>query len=81
MWLFLSLSYEKHGAGRAISRQAAKKKFSLSDREKATGGVQCRKDADAIDETAIIFSAFPSPGGMPLNTFCAMTLAFYNTTV
>ncbi len=40
-----------HGAGRAMSRGAAKKKFTLEDHAKATEGVECRKDADVIDET------------------------------
>ena len=40
-----------HGAGRAMSRGQAKKEFSLEDHAKATEGVECRKDADVIDET------------------------------
>jgi tRNA-splicing ligase RtcB len=46
-------SYESssHGAGRAMSRNAAKKRFSLEDHARATEGVECRKDADVIDET------------------------------
>lgn len=40
-----------HGAGRAMSRGAAKKKFTLEDHIAATAGVECRKDADVIDET------------------------------
>ena len=40
-----------HGAGRAMSRGAAKKKFTLEDHAKATEGVECRKDAEVIDET------------------------------
>lgn len=40
-----------HGAGRAMSRGQAKKQFSLDDHEKATRGVECRKDADVLDET------------------------------
>jgi tRNA-splicing ligase RtcB len=34
-----------------MSRGAAKKVFSLEDHEQATEGVECRKDADVIDET------------------------------
>lgn len=45
---FMSCS---HGAGRAMSRGAAKKRFTLEDHAKATEGVECRKDADVIDET------------------------------
>jgi tRNA-splicing ligase RtcB len=46
-------SYESssHGAGRAMSRTAAKKLFSLEDHARATEGVECRKDANVIDET------------------------------
>lgn len=40
-----------HGAGRRMSRAAAKKQFTLADHEAATVGVECRKDADVIDET------------------------------
>jgi len=45
---FMSCS---HGAGRAMSRTEAKKRFSLADHEAATAGVECRKDAEVIDET------------------------------
>ena len=34
-----------------MSRSQAKKQFSLEDHEKATAGVECRKDAAVIDET------------------------------
>ncbi len=40
-----------HGAGRAMSRGEAKRRFSLADHEAATAGIECRKDADVIDET------------------------------
>jgi tRNA-splicing ligase RtcB len=40
-----------HGAGRAMSRTEAKKRFSLEDHRRATEGVECRKDAEVIDET------------------------------
>jgi tRNA-splicing ligase RtcB len=40
-----------HGAGRAMSRAAARKRFTLADHAAATEGVECRKDADVIDET------------------------------
>ncbi len=38
-------------AGRAMSRTAARKRFSLADHAAATAHVECRKDADVIDET------------------------------
>jgi tRNA-splicing ligase RtcB (3'-phosphate/5'-hydroxy nucleic acid ligase) len=40
-----------HGAGRKMSRNAARKLFTLSDHIAATAGVECRKDAQVIDET------------------------------
>jgi tRNA-splicing ligase RtcB len=40
-----------HGAGRKMSRTEAKKRFSLEDHIAATAGVECRKDAEVIDET------------------------------
>lgn len=40
-----------HGAGRAMSRTEAKRRFSVEDHERGTAGVECRKDAGVIDET------------------------------
>jgi len=40
-----------HGAGRAMSRGEAKRRFTVADHEQATNGVECRKDKDVIDET------------------------------
>ena len=39
-----------HGAGRKMSRNQAKKLFTSLDLEFQTAGVECRKDADVIDE-------------------------------
>ncbi len=39
-----------HGAGRKMSRSEAKRRFTVDDLKKATEGVECRKDADVIDE-------------------------------
>lgn len=39
-----------HGAGRKMSRGAAKKQFTTADLAVQTAGVECRKDADVIDE-------------------------------
>ena len=39
-----------HGAGRKMSRGAAKKRFTVADLAEQTAGVECRKDADVIDE-------------------------------
>lgn len=40
-----------HGAGRKMSRGAAKKAFSLEDHALATAHVECRKDEGVLDET------------------------------
>lgn len=39
-----------HGAGRVMSRTAAKKQFTSVDLEAQTKGVECRKDKSVIDE-------------------------------
>ena len=44
-----------HGAGRAMSRAEAKRRFTLDDHLRATAGVECRKDAEAIDETPMAY--------------------------
>jgi tRNA-splicing ligase RtcB len=46
-----SFHSSSHGAGRVMSRTEAKKTFSLADHAAATAGIECRKDADVIDET------------------------------
>lgn len=46
-----------HGAGRAMSRREAKRRFTLEDHERATEGVECRKDADVIDETPAAYKS------------------------
>jgi tRNA-splicing ligase RtcB len=46
-----------HGAGRSMSRTAAKKKFTVEDHEEATRGIECRKDADVIDETPAAYKS------------------------
>jgi tRNA-splicing ligase RtcB (3'-phosphate/5'-hydroxy nucleic acid ligase) len=40
-----------HGAGRTMSRTAARKQFTLADHQAATQGVECRKDIGVLDET------------------------------
>ncbi|SDZ60913.1 tRNA-splicing ligase RtcB [Delftia lacustris] len=44
-----------HGAGRVMSRTKAKKMFSVEDHIKATEGVECRKDADVVDEIPMAY--------------------------
>ncbi|XBH21121.1 RtcB family protein [Jonesiaceae bacterium BS-20] len=39
-----------HGAGRVMSRNQAKKRFTVADLEAQTQGVECRKDAGVLDE-------------------------------
>jgi tRNA-splicing ligase RtcB (3'-phosphate/5'-hydroxy nucleic acid ligase) len=39
-----------HGAGRRMSRTEAKRRFSCTDLERQTEGVECRKDKGVIDE-------------------------------
>lgn len=39
-----------HGAGRKMSRTAAKKRFSTQDLVEQTKGVECRKDSGVVDE-------------------------------
>jgi tRNA-splicing ligase RtcB len=46
-----------HGAGRKMSRTAAKKAFTVEDHAEATKGIECRKDADVIDETPGAYKA------------------------
>lgn len=45
-----------HGAGRVMSRTKAKKMFSVADHIKATTeGVECRKDANVVDEIPMAY--------------------------
>ena len=40
-----------HGAGRAMSRTEARSRFTVDDHVAATAGLECRKDAEVLDET------------------------------
>jgi tRNA-splicing ligase RtcB (3'-phosphate/5'-hydroxy nucleic acid ligase) len=44
-----------HGAGRVMSRNEAKRRFTLADHRKATADVECRKDEGVIDETPMAY--------------------------
>lgn len=44
-----------HGAGRTMSRHEAKRRFTVEDQERATRGVECRKDAQVIDEIPMAY--------------------------
>lgn len=46
-----------HGAGRVMSRTAARAKFSLEDHALATAGIECRKDSGVLDETPAAYKA------------------------
>ena len=51
---FMSCS---HGAGRAMSRGEAKRRFTVEDHKRMTAGVECRKDSDVIDETPAAYKS------------------------
>lgn len=61
-----------HGAGRRMSRTAAKKAFTVADLADQTAGVECRKDAGVIDEAPGAYKdlaqviAYQSEGESPL---------------
>jgi len=44
-----------HGAGRVMSRTEAKRRYSVEDQVRATEGVECRKDAEVIDEIPMAY--------------------------
>ncbi|KOG35091.1 MULTISPECIES: RtcB family protein [Streptomyces] len=45
-----SFNSASHGAGRKMSRSAAKRRFTVRDLEEQTRGVECRKDSGVVDE-------------------------------
>jgi tRNA-splicing ligase RtcB len=46
-----------HGAGRAMSRTEARRRYSVVDHAAATAGIECRKDEDVIDETPMAYKS------------------------
>ncbi|MEZ5989488.1 MAG: RtcB family protein [Planctomycetota bacterium] len=44
-----------HGAGRLLSRNEARRRYSVADHVAATEGVECRKDASVLDETPMAY--------------------------
>ncbi|MFM0285075.1 RtcB family protein [Paraburkholderia megapolitana] len=44
-----------HGAGRAMSRTEAKRRFTVQDQVASTAHVECRKDADVVDEIPLAY--------------------------
>ena len=45
-----SFESASHGAGRRMSRNAAKRRFTADDLAAQTAGIECRKDAGVVDE-------------------------------
>ncbi|MEV7410854.1 RtcB family protein [Streptomyces althioticus] len=45
-----SFNSASHGAGRRMSRNAAKRRFTAKDLAEQTQGVECRKDSGVVDE-------------------------------
>jgi tRNA-splicing ligase RtcB len=46
-----------HGAGRAMSRNEARRRFTVADHVAATAGIECRKDEEVIDETPMAYKS------------------------
>ena len=44
-----------HGAGRKMSRTAAKARYTVADHIEATKGIECRKDRGVVDETPMAY--------------------------
>jgi len=40
-----------------MSRTETKRRFTVDDHMEATAGVECRKDADVIDETPMVYKS------------------------
>lgn len=53
----LSFHSCSHGAGRAMSRTEATRRFTVQDHEMATRGVECDKSAGTIDETPAAYKS------------------------
>ena len=46
-----------HGAGRVMSRTEARRRISVEDHRRATAHVECRKDAEVVDESPAAYKA------------------------
>jgi tRNA-splicing ligase RtcB len=46
-----------HGAGRAMSRAEARRRYSVIEHAAATAGIECRKDQEVIDETPMAYKS------------------------
>ena len=49
-----------HGAGRKMSRSAAKRQFTVEDHRAATDGIECAKDEGVLDETPLAYKDIDS---------------------
>ena len=47
-----------HGAGLAMSRNEARKRFTVAEHVKATEGLECPKGEEVIDETPDAYNPF-----------------------
>jgi tRNA-splicing ligase RtcB len=52
-----SFCSSSHGAGRVMSRAEARRRFTVEDHAGATAGIECRKDAEVIDETPAAYKS------------------------
>ncbi len=50
-----SFQSASHGAGRKMSRNAAKKRYTVADVERTMVGIEARKDAGVIDEISLAY--------------------------
>ena len=56
----LSFQSASHGAGRKMSRTAAKKKYTVEDVERTMYGIEARKDEGVIDEISLAYKDLDS---------------------
>ncbi len=56
----LSFQSASHGAGRKMSRSAAKRTFTVADVERTMTGIEARKDAGVIDEISLAYKDLDS---------------------
>src|SRR5690606_20553268 len=55
-----SFQSASHGAGRKMSRGAAKRTFTVEDVERTMVGIEARKDAGVIDEISLAYKDLDS---------------------
>ena len=59
-----------HGAGRRMSRGAAKRQFTTDDVAEQTAGIKCRKDAGVIDECRLLGEPMPAEADPTGEHYC-----------